>query len=558
MKTSFLLHHLIEHSADTKPENRALSFNNSEINYGELNQKIELFSNLLISLNEYSKNRRISIFLEKRFEFIYAAFGASKASNIFIPINPILKKDQVLHILQDSKSEVLVTSFMRLKSLDLELAHFLSLKSIILVDSHIVDKLSSEFLTLNEKLERQNVQLLFWEEICLSGFNSTQAPKNIIDNDPVAIFYTSGSTGKPKGVVLSHRNMVFGAKNVAAYLENNENDRLLAALPLSFDAGFSQLTTAFFVSASVELVNYFFPQDILKSLSNGKITGFTAVPALWIQIAELNWPISITRHLRYFANTGGKMPVEILKKLRTNLPQTKPYLMYGLTESFRSTYLPPEFVDSKPHSIGIPIPNAEILVLNQEGFICKADEPGELIHRGALVGLGYWNDLEKTLSRYKKLPITANARPCEIMLDEIVVFSGDLVKKDADGFLYFIGRNDEMIKTSGYRISPNEIEEVLYTLNFIEEAMITSVPHPKLEQGIIALVKIRPNNSIEVSQYEELILKELAQKIPNYMLPLKIFFSDASLPKNQNGKMDRKKLSDENTNLFTNLNGTTK
>ena len=225
----------------------------------------------------------------------------------------------------------------------------------------------------------------------------------VIDTDVVGILYTSGSTGKPKGVVLSHRNMVAGAKSVASYLENHAGDTLLAALPLSFDAGFSQLTTAFHVGARVVLLNYLLPRDVLKAIEREKVTGLTAVPPLYIQLTQLNWPESITEHLRYFANTGGRMPRETLDALRRHLPKTKPFLMYGLTEAFRSTYLPPEEVDRRPDSIGKAIPNAEILVLREDGSPCAPNEPGELVHRGALVGMGYWNDPEKTAERYKPL-----------------------------------------------------------------------------------------------------------------------------------------------------------
>jgi acyl-CoA synthetase (AMP-forming)/AMP-acid ligase II len=195
----------------------------------------------------------------------------------------------------------------------------------------------------------------------------------VIDTDMAAILYTSGSTGKPKGVVLSHRNMVAGAKSVASYLENTADDTLLAALPLSFDAGFSQLTTAFHAGARVVLLNYLLPQDVLKALARERVTGLTAVPPLYIQLSELEWPTAIGEQLRYFANTGGRMPRETLTALRKRLPKSKPYLMYGLTEAFRSTYLPPEEVDRRPDSIGKAIPNAEILVLRDDGTPCAAE-----------------------------------------------------------------------------------------------------------------------------------------------------------------------------------------
>jgi acyl-CoA synthetase (AMP-forming)/AMP-acid ligase II len=198
----------------------------------------------------------------------------------------------------------------------------------------------------------------------------------VIDTDMAAILYTSGSTGKPKGVVLSHRNIVAGAISVASYLENSAEDTLLAALPLSFDAGFSQLTTAFHAGARVVLLNYLLPQDVLKALAAEKVTGLTAVPPLYIQLSQLEWPLAIGQHLRYFANTGGRMPRDTLAALRARLPNSRPYLMYGLTEAFRSTYLPPEEVDRRPDSIGKAIPNAEILVLREDGIALCCQRAG--------------------------------------------------------------------------------------------------------------------------------------------------------------------------------------
>jgi acyl-CoA synthetase (AMP-forming)/AMP-acid ligase II len=293
-----------------------------------------------------------------------------------------------------------------------------------------------------------------------------------------------GASGKPKGVVLSHRKMVAGAKSVASYLDNRPADTLLAALPLSFDAGFSQLTTAFHVGARVVLLNYLLPRDVLKALEREKVTGLTAVPPLYIQLSQLEWPTTITEHLRYFANTGGRMPRETLAALRSRLPRSQPFLMYGLTEAFRSTFLPPEEVDRRPDSIGKAIPNAEILVLREDGSPCAANEPGELVHRGALVGMGYWNDPEKTAERYKPLPAHAPGREPGLVLPEIAVFSGDTVRCDEEGFLYFIGRRDEMMKTSGYRVSPTEVEEILYATKLVGECVAFGVDHPSLGQAI--------------------------------------------------------------------------
>jgi acyl-CoA ligase (AMP-forming) (exosortase A-associated) len=355
----------------------------------------------------------------------------------------------------------------------------------------------------------------------------------------VSILYTSGSTGRPKGVVLSHRNMVAGAKSVASYLGNGPHDTLLAALPLSFDAGFSQLTTAFHSGARVVLLNYLLPRDVLKALERERVTGLTAVPPLYIQLSALDWPAAIGEHLRYFANTGGRMPRETLAALRARVPKAQPFLMYGLTEAFRSTYLPPEEVDRRPDSIGKAIPNAEILVLREDGTECGPDEPGELVHRGALVGMGYWGDPEKTAERYRPLPAGVGGREAGLQIPELAVFSGDTVRRDAEGFLYFIGRRDEMMKTSGYRVSPTEVEEILYATKLVGECVAFGTDHPTLGQAI-QVIATAPDGSAAVDV--PALLAQCRVHMPAYMVPAGIHPMAGPLPRNPNGKIDRKLL----------------
>ena len=369
--------------------------------------------------------------------------------------------------------------------------------------------------------------------------SAPSAGHRVIDTDLAAILYTSGSTGSPKGVVLSHRNMVTGAKSVAQYLENHRDDTLLAALPLSFDAGFSQLTTAFHVGARVVLLNYLLPRDVLKMLEREQVTGLTAVPPLWIQLAQLEWPESITTHLRYIANTGGRMPLETLTRLRQRLPRTRPYLMYGLTEAFRATYLPPEQVDRRPDSIGKAIPNAEVLVLREDGSPCAPNEPGELVQRGALVALGYWNDAEKTAERFKPLPAHALGREVGLVLPEIAVFSGDTVRMDDEGYLYFIGRRDDMMKTSGYRVSPTEVEEILYATQMAGECVAFGIPYDTLGQVIGVIVTPPEGDALDSAA----LLAACRARMPAYMVPTHIEVRDDPLPRNPNGKIDRKTLS---------------
>ena len=553
MPDAFLLADLIAHSASRSPEATALTYGQQSLSYAGLQQSVEGFASGLRVLG-LQRGERVAIYLEKRFEAVIASFGAAAAGGVFVPLNPLLKPEQVAYILRDCKVRALVTSNERLALLTNALADCDDLRHIVLTgeipnpfglslskpgaeECPSVPQRKSPWGTSSGRTDFR-AECISWSALLEAP---AQAGHRVIDGDMAAILYTSGSTGKPKGVVLSHRNLVAGAQSVASYLENTADDTLLAALPLSFDAGFSQLTTAFHAGARVVLLNYLLPRDVLKALERERVTGLTAVPPLYIQLAQLPWNEGITEHLRYFANTGGRMPLGTLAALRARLPKTKPYLMYGLTEAFRSTYLPPEEIDRRPDSIGKAIPNAEVLVLREDGTPCAPGEPGELVHRGALVGLGYWNDAEKTAERFKPLPVHLPGRESGLMLPEIAVFSGDTVRQDEDGFLYFIGRRDEMMKTSGYRVSPTEVEEVLYATRLVGECVAFGVEHEALGQAIHVIATPPAGASLDT----DALLAECKKHMPAYMVPARIDVRPGPLPRNPNGKIDRKTLATE-------------
>ena len=524
MHESTLLHELIGCAAQRAPQDRALTYGAVSMAYGELQTAVAQCATGLRALG-LGRGERVAIYLEKRFETVIASFGAPAAGAVFVPLNPLLKPEQVAFILQDCNVRVLVTSPERLALLAGVLGSCPDLRQIVLTDA--------------APQAIPGLPQSQWPDLLAAP---PRAGHRVIDTDMAAILYTSGSTGKPKGVVLSHRNMVAGAKSVASYLNNTCADTLLAALPLSFDAGFSQLTTAFHVGARVVLLNYLMPRDVLKAMEREGVTGLTAVPPLYIQLTQSAWPVAIAEKLRYFANTGGRMPRDTLNLLRQRVPQSQPFLMYGLTEAFRSTYLPPDEVDRRPDSIGKAIPNAEILVLREDGSPCAPDEPGELVHRGALVGMGYWNDAEKTAERYKLLPADAPGRQPGLPLPEYAVFSGDTVRMDAEGFLYFIGRRDEMIKSSGYRVSPTEVEEVLYATKRVGECVAFGVDHPAWGQAI-QVIATAPVDAADGTLDTAALLAECRTRMPAYMLPANVEVVAGPLPRNPNGKIDRKWLS---------------
>ena len=522
MNDQNLLSDLIRCARLRSPSAVALTHGEQHITYEALNVLVERVANGLLALS-IARAERVAVYLEKRLEMVATCFGSALAGTVFVPLNPLLKPEQAAYILRDCGVRVLVTSSDRLALLRPALQQCPDLRHVVIIGDDMSEASAG-------------YSLWQWNDFVDAP---QQVPNRVIDTDMLAILYTSGSTGRPKGVVLSHRNMVAGAKSVALYLENDARDTLLAALPLSFDAGFSQLTTAFHVGGRVVLLNYLMPRDVLKTMERENVTGLTAVPPLYIQLASMEWPTAIERNLRYFANTGGRMPRETLAQLRRRVPSAKPFLMYGLTEAFRSTYLPPEEVDHRPDSIGKAIPNAEVLVLREDGSECGPDEPGELVHRGALVGMGYWGDPEKSAERYRPLPVGVAGREAGLVLPEIAVFSGDTVKRDADGFLYFIGRRDEMIKTSGYRVSPTEVEEVLYATALVGECIAFGVDHPTLGQSIQVIATTPDGNK---SLAIDSLLLECKRRMPAYMVPHGIECTKGPLPRNPNGKIDRKSL----------------
>ena len=467
---------LVFRSAVRTPEAPALTFGGETLTYAALADQVRRVAASYMDLG-LGRSDRVAVYLEKRFETIIAMFAAAAAGVVFVPVNPLLRPHQVRHILTDCNVRILVTSVPRLTSLQEVLADCHDLKTVITVE------------TPEDKLEK--ISRVGWEELCRSKPKIT-GYHPAIDQDMAAIIYTSGSTGLPKGVVLSHRNMVAGARSVSQYLENTADDHILSVLPLSFDAGLSQVTTAFNVGARVILMNFLLPRDVLKMAAKEGATGIAGVPPLWNQLAMLDWPAEASASIRYFTNTGGHMPRPTLDRLRRAMPNAKPYLMYGLTEAFRSTYLPPSEVDTRPDSMGKAIPNAEILVVRPNGEVCDPGEPGELVHRGALVALGYWNDPERTAERFRPAPGQDPALP----LTELAVWSGDTVRRDEDGFLYFVGRKDEMIKTSGYRVSPTEVEEVIYASGTVSEAVAIGVPHETQGQAIVIVATPPPTRNL--------------------------------------------------------------
>ena len=512
---NYLIHHMLRTSARRLPEKEALVHKDQRLSYREVEQQTAgLAEGLRVAGLE--RGDRIGIYLDASVAQVVSIFGVSQAGGVLVPINAMLFPGQVAHIAKDCGMKGLITTRAKLSSL-----------------AGVREEIPTlEFAVVTSEGETPDVELALhsFEELCqlkLSG----QWRESSISKDLAAILYTSGSTGKPKGVMLSHANVMAGATIVSTYLEITEAERILAVLPFSFDAGLNQLMTVFQQGGTLVLINFVFAREIVQMLLKERITGLAGVPTLWSLLAQPN--STLHKHqcpdLRYITNTGGAMPQAVLATLRQALPTTKIFLMYGLTEAFRSTYLPPEELDRRPTSMGKAIPDTEILVINEQGQLCKPGEIGELVHRGPTVSMGYWGRPDDTARVLRPNPLL----PPEMGDSEKVCYSGDLVKMDEDGFLYYVGRRDTMIKSSGFRISPTEVEEVLFSTGKLGGAAVIGIPDEVLGQAIKAFVVARDGEQLE----PEALIAHCAEKLPRYMVPKTVEIVDA-LPKTTSGKVD--------------------
>lgn len=473
---------------------------NLKVDFATLKSLIYKYRYQLLSYN-IKKGDRVGLYLKKSVDLIAALFAIWLNGGVAVIINETLKKYQVEYIFSHSQASLLITNDSALKNAGL-----------LNIDKKLV-------LNIDEiKFENQYPQTV-----------------QVIGNDLALIIYTSGSTGMPKGVMLSHNNLLSGAIIVSDYLELTQDDVIISLLPFSFDYGLNQLLTTILVGAKIVIQNSMFPADICNTILRENVTGMAGVPLLWQQLAQDRSPFikKSFPSLRYITNSGGRMPENITKLFRKVHPDLKIYLMYGLTEAFRSTYLDPDKVDIKPNSIGKAIPDVEILVLNEKGEICKPHEVGELVHRGACVSLGYWRDERSTQERFKTIEIPGY----DGNHIERVVFSGDFVKYDEDGDLYYIGRKDQMFKISGFRISPEEVEAYVFGSGMVSHAVVFTVPGDGVEDQIV--VAVVPKNKTDFSETQ--LLAYCKEVMPSYMVPGKIWLID-QVPQTTTGKPDRIKL----------------
>lgn len=436
---------------------------------------------------------RVGIWMDRNAACAAAFFGVLAAGGVTIMINEMLRPRQVEHILGHSTATVLLTS---------------------------ADMLARQ----NRDLETTARVL----DIASMPTSGDFVPLPRVGRDYAQIIYTSGSTGLPKGVTWMHANLWAGVRAVVHYVEVTENDRLASLLPFSFDYGFNQLLCAVLTGATLVIERSPVPQQLATTLRAKGVTVLACVPPLWLQLVSApdfrREPIAT---LRAMTNTGGRIPVEGVRDLRRLQPQARLFLMYGLTEAFRGTYLPPDEVDAHPDSMGRAIPGSEIFVLREDGTLCDDDEVGELVQRGATVAAGYWNDPQTTATVYRPNPL----RPAGAPDDERVVFSGDLVRRDASGRLYYVGRRDRVIKTLGMRVSPDEIADVLYASGHIAEGIIGTEEDEVRGTRIIAYVVLKHDSTL--AALESFCRREL----PRHMHPAR-YEVLAAIPRTSSGKFD--------------------
>ena len=512
------LEEFLEQSALRLPQKTALVSQGERYTYAELDRVSNRLAHGLTA-EGICRGDRVAIFLDNSVEMVLSIFAVLKLGGVFLVVNPTTKADKLAYILNNCRAVALI-SHAKLEGI------FSSVES-------QVHSLNLTLLVGSGPSEApiQQVRRLDWQTLLnrSSAAADHRPSKSAIDIDLATIIYTSGSTGFPKGVMMTHLNMVTAATSITQYLENTSEDIILNVLPLSFDYGLYQVLMAFKVGATVVLEKSFaYPAVILEKLSQERVTGFPIVPtmvAILLQMKGLTpgrFP-----HLRYMTNTAAALPPAHIQRLRELFPATRIYSMYGLTECKRVAYLPPEQLDVRPTSVGKAIPNTEVYIVNEQGERVPPGEIGELVIRGAHVMKGYWERPEETDRALRPGPLPG----------EKVLYSGDLFKMDDEGYLYFVGRKDDIIKTRGEKVSPKEVEAVLYALPEITEAAVVGVDDPILGQAIKAVVVLVEGARLT----EKEVLRHCARHLEDFMVPKQVEFRTA-LPKTATGKISKREL----------------
>lgn len=513
-----LVQDFLEHSASRLPDKVALVSDGQRLTYAEADAQANRLANAL-KAQGLQRGDRVVLYLPNSLELAVSIFATLKAGGVFVPLNPSTKHDKCTYILNNCQAKVLIAP-----SRQVELAQKLagevpSLKTIVLTSPAAETPLETPANT-------PDVNFLSYTEI-QSDCPAQRPSKVNIDLDLACLIYTSGSTGEPKGVMSDHSNVVFAAGSIVEYLGNVESDIVIGLLPLSFDYGLYQLLMVFKFGGTLILEKGFtYPAAILKRIEEERVTGFPGVPTIYAVLLKMDLSPYNLSSLRYLSNTAAALPPSHILEIRDKFPGVTLFSMYGLTETKRTLYLPPEQLDKRPDSVGIAIPGTEVWI-EDGGKRLGAGQVGELVARGRHVMRGYWANPEATAARF---------RP-GVVPGERVCYTGDLFRMDGEGFFYFVSRKDDIIKSRGEKVAPKEVENVLYALPGIREAAAIGVADPVLGQAVKVFVVVSEAQALTQAD----ILRHCRANLEDFMVPKYVEFC-IELPKTPSGKIKKTDL----------------
>lgn len=510
-----LVQNFLEGTAHLLPDKVALVYEGKRLTYGEIEAMANRLANALIQAG-VRRGDRVAIYLANSVEVVVSIYATLKANAVFTVINSTTKADKLTFMLNNCRASALISH----RRMELVLRRVCpsvpSLRFLVVAGS-------AKGVDLGTTLPAETYAAI------QGGWPSSRPRRRCIDVDLAALIYTSGSTGLPKGVMATHLNMVTAATSITTYLENVPEDIIVNVLPLSFDYGLYQVLMAFKIGATLVLERGFvYPQVFLDRMVEEHVTGLPGVPTIFAMILQQgNLDQYEFPHLRYITNTAAALPVEHTRRLREAFPTATLYSMYGLTECKRVSYLPPGGLDRRPGSVGIAIPNTEVWIVDEHGERVGPGKVGELVVRGSHVTRGYWENPTETAEMFKPGPLPG----------ELLLYTGDLFKMDEEGYLYFVARKDDIIKTRGEKVSPREVENVLYALPDIAEAAVIGVPDPLLGEAIRAIIVIADGASLT----EREVIAQCRRNLEDFMVPSKVEFR-TELPKTDSGKIRKASL----------------